>query len=89
MTCVGGCSEQAVLGPNSNLADLLALFFRDDITAWSQRRQQRAGGYRHPQLKQLTDHNIDHCLKRVAHVAPSHPQEVPPTFPSSKTESCQ
>ena len=79
---------QAVLGPNNNLADLLALFFRDDITAWSQRRQQRGGGWRHPQLKQLVDHNIDQCLKRMGHVAPSRPQEVRPwPIPSSPTIS--
>ncbi|BDA47386.1 probable transcription-associated protein 1 [Coccomyxa sp. Obi] len=71
-------AAQAVLGTNSNLADLLALFFRDDITAWSQRRQQRGGAWRHPQLKQLVDHNIDQCLKRMAHVAPSRPQEGVP-----------
>ena len=67
-----------MLGANNNLADLLALFFRDDITAWSQRRQQRGGGWRTPQLKQLVDHNIDQCLKRMGHVAPSRPQEVQP-----------
>ncbi|EIE23491.1 hypothetical protein COCSUDRAFT_65942 [Coccomyxa subellipsoidea C-169] len=71
-------AAQAVLGPNNNLADLLALFFRDDITAWSQRRQQRGGAWRHPQLKQLVDHNIDQCLKRMGHVAPSRPQEGVP-----------
>lgn len=70
-----------MLGANNNLADLLALFFRDDITAWSQRRQQRGGGWRTPQLKQLVDHNIDQCLKRMGHVAPSRPQEVRPRMP--------
>jgi hypothetical protein len=67
---------QAVLVGNTNLPDLLALFFQNDIQAWSQRRQQRCGVWRHSQLKQLIDANIEQCLKRMTNVAPSKPQEV-------------
>ena len=67
---------QAVLAKHSNLADLLALFFRDDIVAWTQRRAQRGAGLRTAQLKQLVDANVDNCLRRMAEVAPSQPSEV-------------
>lgn len=70
---------QAVLTTNSNLADLLALFFQNDIQAWSQRRQQRGGVWRHSQLKQLIDANIEQCLKRMTQVAPSKAEEVSTT----------
>ena len=67
---------QAVLAKHSNLADLLALFFRDDIVAWTQRRAQRGGGLRAAQLRAFVDANIDACVKRVAAVAPATPVEV-------------
>ncbi len=68
---------QALLAKHSNLADLLALFFRDDVVAWMQRRAQRgAGNVRTALLKQLVDANVDACMRRMAEVAPTQPAEV-------------
>ena len=74
-------AAQAVLAKHSNLADLLALFFRDDIVAWTQRRAQRGAGLRTPQLKQLVDLNVEQCLKRMGEVAPAAPSEVRTSHP--------
>lgn len=58
------------------LADLLALFLRDDISAWGARRLQRGAAMRPPTLKQLVDSNIDACVQRMAQVRPREPPEV-------------
>ena len=58
------------------LADLLALFLRDDISAWGARRMQRGASMRAPQLKQLVDSNIDACVQRMSFVRPREPPEV-------------
>ena len=74
---------QAVLAKHTNLADLLALFFRDDIVAWTQRRPQRGGGLKQAALRQLVDANIEQCVKRIALVAPATPVEVGATHSSA------
>ena len=58
------------------LADLLALFLRDDISAWGARRMQRGAAMRPPTLKQLVDNNIDGCMQRMSQVRPREPPEV-------------
>ncbi len=58
------------------LADLLALFLRDDISAWGARRMQRGAAMRPPTLKQLVDSNIDACMQRMSQVRPREPPEV-------------
>ena len=67
---------QAIMARDGALADLLALFLRDDISAWGARRMQRGAAMRPPTLKQLVDSNIDACMQRMAQVRPREPPEV-------------
>ena len=67
---------QAIMARDGALADLLALFLRDDISAWGARRMQRGAAMRPPTLKQLVDSNIDACMQRMSQVRPREPPEV-------------
>ena len=67
---------QSIMARDGALADLLALFLRDDISAWGARRMQRGGAMRAPLLKQLVDANIEACVQRMSQVRPREPPEV-------------
>lgn len=69
--CQYNRSLQGVLAPHSNLAALLALYFRDDLTAWATKRAGRPpppGSPKPlslPQLKALVQSNSAGCLDRL------------------------
>ena len=67
---------QAIMARDGALADLLALFLRDDISAWGSRRGQRGATMRKDYLKGLVDANIDACVQRMSQVRPREPAEV-------------
>ncbi len=80
---------QAVLAPKGNLADLLALFFRDDLQGWAGRRNPAARSWlREPQLRALVDDNLARCLRRLRHAAPDPPPPARPR-PVAPLRNCR
>ena len=63
---------QAATAKHTNIKDVLALFFRDDIIAWSARRSGRhasaGAGLRPSQLKQLVQANVEKTFERLKEV---------------------
>ena len=79
---------QAVLAPKGNLADLLALFFRDDLQGWAGRRNPAARSWlREPQLRALVDANLAKCLARLRDAAPDPAPPVRPSPPLAPVAS--
>lgn len=80
---------QAVLAPKGNLADLLALFFRDDLQGWAGRRNPAARSWlREPQLRALVDANLAKCLARLRDAAPDPAPAVRPGAPLAPPAAC-
>ena len=66
-------SMQAVVTKHTNIRDVLALFFRDDIIAWSARRSGRhasaGAGIKPAQLRSLVQMNVERTFERLREVS--------------------
>lgn len=74
-------AAQAILHKNTNIQHVLALFFRDDIVAWSGRRSTSkntiVSGLKNEMIKSLVIKNSGAALARLREIAPSvAPEEV-------------
>ncbi|KAF5841324.1 hypothetical protein DUNSADRAFT_13399 [Dunaliella salina] len=74
-------AAQAILHKNTNIQHVLALFFRDDVVAWSGRRGTSkntiVSGLKNEMIKSLVIKNSGAALARLREVAPSAvPEEV-------------
>ena len=63
---------QAAVAKHTNIKDVLALFFRDDIIAWSARRSGRhasaGAGIKPAQLRSLVHLNVERTFGRLKEV---------------------
>lgn len=66
------CVAQAAVKKHTNIQDVLALFFRDDIIAWSARRSGRhasaGAGIKQAQLRHLVQLNVERTFERLKEV---------------------
>lgn len=79
---------QAATAKHTNIRDVLTLFFRDDIIAWSARRSGRhasaGAGLKPAHLKQLVQLNVDKTWERLVEV-----RAVPYCACFVQTQSCR